>query len=104
MDAKAKKWFLLFKEKLERPLDANKKENLVREQVLGERKGTAIRQLKGGVLFDELETKIREGVLNVLQAPTSLGCGCQTCNMVRAINTLIALWIDLERIAEKGDD
>jgi hypothetical protein len=102
MDRRGKLWELLFKTVLDR--DANKPENEIRARILGERQAKEMRRLKGGVLFEELESQIRKGVLTALQTPATSNCGCPTCNMIRSINTLIELWIDLERIAEKGED
>jgi hypothetical protein len=104
MDKKSKLWGLLFNAELDRGPDANDDGNVVRIKILSERKAKEVRKLKGGVLFGELEKQIREGVLTALQTPTAINCGCPTCNMIRSINTLVELWIALERIAEKGEE
>jgi hypothetical protein len=100
---KRKVWNLFFKEELEHELDANLPENIVRAKVKKERAASEMRRLKGGPVFDVIEKQIKSGVLATLMAPATTGCGCPTCQTVRSLNTLIELWIAIEKTIEKGD-
>lgn len=97
-------WGLLFGEELESPLDVNKPENMVRAKVEREREAEEVRKMKGGILFQRLEREIKNGVLHAIQAPSTTNCGCPTCQTIRAINTLLELWVELEKTMEKGEE
>jgi len=97
-------WELLFNEEPEQQLDINDPGNVGRIKVERGREAEEVRKMKGGILYKRLEKEIKNGVLHVLQAPATTNCGCPSCQTIRAINTLLELWIELERTIERGDE
>lgn len=102
LDRKKTLWNLLFNEELERQLDVNKIENVVRGKVQDEREAEEVYKMKGGILYTRLEKEIKNGVMSALQAPTLTTCGCPSCTAIRGVNVLIEFWLSLEKTLEKG--
>ena len=104
-------WKILFNEDFERIPDPNDPANIPRLTAQMRERRESLERLmtgQGRVLFEQWRDRLKRGLLSLLVAPPSTpldtSCHCSSCQQLREMRIIFALWLEAQRILEGKKD
>ncbi len=99
-----KAWELLYSEDPEFEPDPNKPENIAYYNAKKEERRQGIQLLMHGpgkALFEMWHKKIKTLNIQALDTARNLDCTCESCKMLRQIDSMFQLWLEAEMVLEE---
>jgi len=97
-------WKVLYKEEYEQQPDPNKPENIPFYKATREQRRKELSSFYSGpgkVLFDGWEKRVKQLNLALLSSPEADKCLCASCQVIRRIKAIMALWVEAMQLLEK---